>query len=168
MSDHCKFTIQWSLSNVDTVRTKIIVLISEVSFFQREKNMYLHKDGLKQVSWLRMCPLRLLYINHVSTINHAWPFVLAVERDFSIWDQNGITVNFNESMMLRSMATIFVPWPCKSRDQKLWKDQVIKHNFPPITNLDPARQHHKTTPLWIYPHFPALPKIQNVIAWIQG
>ena len=50
VSDHCKFTIQWSLSNVDTVRTKIIVLISEVSFFQREKNMYLHKDGLKQVS----------------------------------------------------------------------------------------------------------------------
>ena len=33
--------LQWNLSNVDTLGTKIIVLISEVSIFQGENNMYL-------------------------------------------------------------------------------------------------------------------------------
>jgi len=34
--------IQWSLSNTDTLGTKTIVLISEVSLFQGENNMYLY------------------------------------------------------------------------------------------------------------------------------
>ena len=34
--------IQWSLSNTDRFGTKTIVLISEVSLFQGENNMYLY------------------------------------------------------------------------------------------------------------------------------
>ena len=37
--------IQWNLSNTDTLGTKIIILINEVSFFQGENNMYLYKVG---------------------------------------------------------------------------------------------------------------------------
>ena len=37
--------IQWKPSNTDTLGTKIIVLISEVSLFQGENNMYLYKVG---------------------------------------------------------------------------------------------------------------------------
>ena len=36
---------QWNLSNTDTIGTKIIVLISEVSLFKGENNMYLYKVG---------------------------------------------------------------------------------------------------------------------------
>ena len=48
---------------MDTLGTKIIVLVSEVSF-QGEKNTYLYKDGtqfsvlINQVSLLQRCPLR--------------------------------------------------------------------------------------------------------------
>ena len=34
-----------NLSNMDTLGTKIIVLISEVSLFEGENNMYLYKVG---------------------------------------------------------------------------------------------------------------------------
>jgi len=37
--------IQWNPSNTDTLGTKIIVLISKVSLFQGENNMYLYKVG---------------------------------------------------------------------------------------------------------------------------
>ena len=37
--------IQWNLFNTDTLGTQIIVLISEVSFFQGQNNMYLYKVG---------------------------------------------------------------------------------------------------------------------------
>ena len=37
--------IQWNLFNTDNLGTQIIVLISEVSFFQVENNMYLYKVG---------------------------------------------------------------------------------------------------------------------------
>ena len=39
--------IQWNPSNTDTLGTKIIVLISEVSLFQGENNMYLDKVGTR-------------------------------------------------------------------------------------------------------------------------
>ena len=54
----------WNLSNTDTLGAKIIVLISEVSLFQRENNMYLCKVGtqssvlINQVSLFQGCPLR--------------------------------------------------------------------------------------------------------------
>ena len=35
------------LSNTDTLGTKIFVLISEVSLFQGENNMYLYKVGTR-------------------------------------------------------------------------------------------------------------------------
>ena len=44
--------IQWKLSNTDTTRTKIIVLICEVSLFQGENIM---KLGLDQVSRSTRC-----------------------------------------------------------------------------------------------------------------
>ena len=37
--------IQWNLFNTDTLGTQIIVLISEVYFFQGQNNMYLYKVG---------------------------------------------------------------------------------------------------------------------------
>ena len=37
--------IQWNLFNTNTLGTQIIVLISEVSFFQGQNNMYLYKVG---------------------------------------------------------------------------------------------------------------------------
>ena len=37
--------MQWNLSNTDTLETRITVLISEVSLFQGENNMYLYKVG---------------------------------------------------------------------------------------------------------------------------
>ena len=37
--------IQWNLFNTDTLGTQIIVMISEVSFFQGQNNMYLFKVG---------------------------------------------------------------------------------------------------------------------------
>ena len=40
---------------MDTLGTKIIVLISEVSLFQGENNMFYIKFGLGQVSWLTRC-----------------------------------------------------------------------------------------------------------------
>ena len=49
---------------MDTIGTKTIVLISEVSLFQGENNMYLYKDGtqssvlINQVSLFQRCPLR--------------------------------------------------------------------------------------------------------------
>ena len=54
-----EYSIQWNLSNTDTLGTKIIVLISEVSLFQGKNNMYLYKVGtrssvlIKQVSFKR-------------------------------------------------------------------------------------------------------------------
>ena len=33
--------LQWNISNTDTLGTKVIVLISEVSLFQGENDMYL-------------------------------------------------------------------------------------------------------------------------------
>ena len=50
--------LQWNLSNVDTVGTKII---GEGSLFQRENNMYLYKVGtqssvlINQVSLFQRC-----------------------------------------------------------------------------------------------------------------
>ena len=55
---------QWSLSNTDTLGIKIIVLISEVSLFQGEKDLYLYKVGtqpgvlINQLSLFQRCPLR--------------------------------------------------------------------------------------------------------------
>ena len=55
--------IQWNLSTTDTLGTKIVVLISEVSLFQGENNMYLYKVGtrssvlINQVSLFQECPL---------------------------------------------------------------------------------------------------------------
>ena len=37
--------IQWNPSNTDTLGTTIILLISKVSLFQGENNMYLYKVG---------------------------------------------------------------------------------------------------------------------------
>ena len=45
-------TIQWNLSSTDTLGTKIIVLISEVSIFQERITRIYMKLGLGQVSWL--------------------------------------------------------------------------------------------------------------------
>ena len=39
--------IQWNLSYVNTIGTKTFVLISEVSLFQGDKNMYLYKAGTR-------------------------------------------------------------------------------------------------------------------------
>ena len=56
--------VQWNLYNTDTLGTKIIVQISEVSLFQGENNMYLYKVGtqlnvlINQVSLFQKCPLR--------------------------------------------------------------------------------------------------------------
>ena len=57
--------IQWNLSNTDTLGTKIIILISEVSFFQGENNMYLYKVGIQSSVLIKQdvlksqrCPLR--------------------------------------------------------------------------------------------------------------
>ena len=47
------YEAKWNLSNTDTLGTKAIVLISEVSLFQGENNI---KLGLSQVSWLTRCP----------------------------------------------------------------------------------------------------------------
>ena len=64
------------------------------------------------------------------------------------------------------MDTILSFEPCKSSDQKLRKGQVIKHNFLPIRNLDPASSRSPALqdyPLWIYPRFlhhgPALTQV---------
>ena len=62
----------WNLSNTDTLGTKIIVLISEVSLFEGENKMYLYKVGtqssvlINQVSLFPRCPLREvpLYQSH--------------------------------------------------------------------------------------------------------
>ena len=49
---------------MDTIGTKTIALISEVSLFQGENNMYLYKVGtwssllINQVSFFQGCPLR--------------------------------------------------------------------------------------------------------------
>ena len=56
--------VQWNLYNTDTLGTKIIVQISEVSLFQGENNMYLYKVGtqlnvlINQVFLFQKCPLR--------------------------------------------------------------------------------------------------------------
>ena len=54
--------IQWILSNTDTLGTKIIVLISEVSLFQGENDVKLR---LSQVSWLTRRP----YFSGVETFH---------------------------------------------------------------------------------------------------
>ena len=46
--------VQWNLSNADTFRTKLAVLISEVSLFQEENNSVL----INKVSLFQRCPLR--------------------------------------------------------------------------------------------------------------
>ena len=49
---------------MDTIGTKTIALISEMSLFQGENNMYLHEVGtqssllINQVSLFQACPLR--------------------------------------------------------------------------------------------------------------
>ena len=54
----------YSVSNMDTLGTKIFVLISEVSSFQGDNNMQLYKVGTRtsvlnnQVSLFQGCPLR--------------------------------------------------------------------------------------------------------------
>ena len=56
--------LQWNLSNMDTIGTKIFVLINEVSLFQGENNTYLNKVWtlssilINQVSLFQGCPLR--------------------------------------------------------------------------------------------------------------
>ena len=83
LSSYCSTTMQWNLSNADTLGTKIIVLISEVSLFQGENNMFYVKLWLSRVSWLtkvslfQRCPLRevLLYVKPllVATILYPLP-----------------------------------------------------------------------------------------------
>ena len=43
------YHVQWNLSNTDTLGTKIIVLISEVSLFQGENNMYVYHVGTRSI-----------------------------------------------------------------------------------------------------------------------
>ena len=56
--------IQWNLSNTDNLGTKIIVLISEVSFFQGKNNMHLYKVGT-QLSVLIKQGVLILYFRGV-------------------------------------------------------------------------------------------------------
>ena len=62
--------LPWNLSNTDTIGTKIIVLVSEVSLFQGEDNMYLYKTGtrssvlINEVSLFQRCPLREVPLYH--------------------------------------------------------------------------------------------------------
>ena len=67
-----KFLLQWNLSYADALGTKTIVLISEVSLFQGENNMYLYKIGahdqssvpINQLSLFQRCPLRGVPLYH--------------------------------------------------------------------------------------------------------
>ena len=88
---HC---VQWNLSNTDTLGTKIIFLISDVSLFQGENNI---KLGLSQVSWLTRCPFQQCpwdvplhtdqYHQPVTTTN----WLHAVEND-AIWLTQNTTI----------------------------------------------------------------------------
>ena len=49
--------IQWNLSNMDTLGTKIIVQISEVSLFQEGNNMYLYKVGTRSSVLIKQASL---------------------------------------------------------------------------------------------------------------
>ena len=54
-----KCHVQWNLSNTDTPGTKIIVLISEMSLFQRENIMYLYYVSI-------LC-IYIMYLYYVGT-----------------------------------------------------------------------------------------------------
>ena len=68
-------SIQWNLSNVDTIGTKTFVLVSEVFLFQEDNNLY--EVGtqssvlINQVSLFQRCPLReVLYTHPVRGIHY--------------------------------------------------------------------------------------------------
>ena len=48
--------ILWNLSIMDTLGTKIFVLISEVSFFQGENNTYAYKVGTWSIVLTKQVP----------------------------------------------------------------------------------------------------------------
>ena len=65
--------IQWNLSSMDTLRTKTIVLISEVSLFQENTKLGLSQVSLlTKVSLFHRCPLRefALYTKRKCTHSH--------------------------------------------------------------------------------------------------